>query len=51
MLIVVDLVTCFIECKKDLPIQLYNNLNEDKYGISFLLDLDSKFLEKCNLDN
>jgi len=49
--IAVGLATCFREYKKDLPIQLYNNLNEDKYGISFLLDLESKFLEKCNLDN
>ena len=49
--IAVGLATCFREYKKDLPIQLYNNLNEDRYGISFLLDLESKFLEKCNLDN
>lgn len=49
--IAVGLATCFKEYKKDLPIQLYNNLNEDKYGISFLLDLESKFLKKCNLDN
>lgn len=49
--IAVGLATCFREYKKDLPIQLYNNLNEDKYGISFLLDLESKFLKKCNLDN
>ncbi|WP_202745619.1 ADP-ribosylglycohydrolase family protein [Acinetobacter pittii] len=49
--IAVGLATCFIEYKKDLPIQLYNNLNEDKYGVSFLLDLESKFLKKCNLDN
>lgn len=49
--IAVGLATCFTEYKKDLPIQLYNNLNEDKYGISFLLDLESKFLKKCNLDN
>ncbi|MDP9803029.1 ADP-ribosylglycohydrolase family protein [Acinetobacter calcoaceticus] len=49
--IAVGLATCFMEYKKDLPIQLYNNLNEDKYGISFLLDLESKFLKKCDLDN
>lgn len=49
--IAVGLATCFTEYKKDLPIQLYNNLNEDKYGISFLLDLESKFLKKCNLGN
>lgn len=49
--IAVGLVTCFTEYRKDLPIQLYNNLNEDKYGISFLLDLESKFFKKCNLDN
>jgi ADP-ribosylglycohydrolase len=49
--IAVGLATCFTEYKKDLPIQLYNNLNEDKYGISFLLDLESTFLKKCNLDN
>lgn len=49
--IAVGLATCFKEYKKDLPIQLYNNLNEDNYGISFLLDLESKFLKKCNLDN
>jgi len=49
--IAIGLATCFIEYKKDLPIQLYNNLNEDKYGIPFLLDLESKFLKKCNLDN
>ncbi len=41
----------FYRIQKYLPIQLYNNLNEDKYEISFLLDLESKFLKKCNLDN
>ncbi|WP_202742873.1 ADP-ribosylglycohydrolase family protein [Acinetobacter calcoaceticus] len=45
--IAIGLATCFIEYKKDLPIQLYNNLNEDKYGISFLLDLESKFLKNA----
>ncbi|WP_375587911.1 ADP-ribosylglycohydrolase family protein [Acinetobacter baumannii] len=44
--IAVGLATCFIEYKKDLPIQLYNNLNEDKYGISFLQNLEKKFFEE-----
>lgn len=35
--IAVGLATCFREYKKDLPIQLYNNLNEDRYGISFFI--------------
>lgn len=44
--IAVGLATCFIEYKKDLPVQLYNNLNEDKYGISFLQNLEKKFFEE-----
>lgn len=44
--IAVGLATCFTEYRKDLPIQLYNNLNEDKYGISFLQDLEKKFFMK-----
>lgn len=49
--IAIGLSAFFIEYKRDLPIQLYNYLNEDKYGISFLLYLDIKFFKKCNLDS
>ena len=36
----------FYRIQKYLPIQLYNNLNEDKYGIFFLQNLEKKFFEE-----
>lgn len=40
--IAIGLATCFKEYKKDLPSHLFTKLKEDKYGISFLKDLDEK---------
>jgi ADP-ribosyl-[dinitrogen reductase] hydrolase len=40
--IAIGLATCFIEYKKDLPCKLINGLNENKYGLNFLKDLDNK---------
>ena len=40
--IAVGLATCFSEYKKDLPLQLFDLLKEDQYGLSFLKELETK---------
>ncbi|MFW2073057.1 ADP-ribosylglycohydrolase family protein [Acinetobacter gerneri] len=40
--IAVGLATCFSEYKNDLPLQLFDMLKEDQYGLSFLKELETK---------
>lgn len=42
--IAIGLATCFSEYKKDLPNHLFQMLKEDKYGISFLTNLDKDLM-------
>lgn len=43
--IAIGLATCFSEYKNDLPNHLFQMLKEDKYGISFLTNLDKDLMK------
>lgn len=43
--IAIGLATCFSEYKNDLPNHLFQMLKEDKYGVSFLTNLDKDLMK------
>ena len=46
--IAVGIASCFTSYRKNLPEQLKHNLNEPKYGLAYLAELDKQLLAKVN---
>lgn len=46
--IAVGIASCFGDYTKNLPDELHTSLNEKKYGLHYLIELDNKLLAKVN---